>query len=451
MDKGIAMKGLPSRVSEHVLIWLAVLTAIVVTVYRLAVATPVSAPLMDTAWEGLPGEDWVTNGLLLWSVTLLLAACFLWRAERRHHRELARIVGSVSPDVLAVVTPDRRISLCNPAVKAMFGWDPSEIVGRTTDVLYPDRRTTDDAREVYHAVELHGFHLGSATGIRRNGETFPLEIVTGGLDGRKGAVVLLRDITERKRAEQLILGAKEELEASYQRLKDLEALRDNLTHMVVHDIKHAVSGIGVSLDLLKRDMGGALSPAAGTLLGSAEGFTADVLEMVRALLDISRMEAGQMALDLTACNLGAVAREAAEVAETLAVGKGVRLVLPEDGLQIKADRELLRRIMANLLTNAVRFAPDGSVVDVRAFREGDSTRVEVADDGPGVDREYHARIFQKFGRVEMQRHGADHSTGLGLTFCKLAVETHGGRIGVESPSPRAGQGRGSIFWFTLPN
>lgn len=449
-DKRSGMQGLPSRVSEYVLIWLAIFTAIIVAAYRIAVAVSASEQ-GDVVGVGLTAEDWVTNGLLLWSITLLLAACFLWRAAHIHHRELARIIGSVSPDVLAVVTPDRRITLCNPAVTAMFGWDPSEVVGRTTDMLYSDRRTKDDLREVYHALELHGFHVGPATGIRRSGETFPLEIVTGGLDGRKGAVVLIRDTTKRKQAEMQMLRAKEDLEASYQRLKDLEALRDNLTDMVVHDIKHAVSGIGTSLELLKRDLGGTLSPVATGFLQSAEGFTADVLEMVRSLLDISRMEAGQMAPDLTTCDLATVARDAAEVANSVALGKDVRVVLPADAAPIKADREVLRRVIANLLTNAVRFAPNGSMVEVRALRDGNGVRVEVADDGPGIAPEYHARIFEKFGRVEMQRQGSDHSTGLGLTFCKLAVEAHGGRIGVESPSPRAPSGRGSIFWFTLPD
>lgn len=451
MDMKGAMGSLPSRVSEHVLIWLAIVTAITVAAYRLVVATTGSEPWLDTAWAGLTSEDWVTNALLLWSITLLLAASFLWRGARVHYREFARIIGSVSPDVLLVVTPDRSITLCNPAVKAMFGWEPAEVVGRTTEVLYLDRRTADDVREVYHALEWHGFHVGTATGIRKNGETFPLEIVTGGLDGRKGAVILIRDITERRRTEEQILRSRTELEVSYQRLKDLEGLRDNLTHMVVHDIKHVVSGIGMSLDLLKRDLGDAVSPSAQNFLESAEGFTADVLEMVRALLDISRMEAGQMSLDIVACDLAAVAREAAEVIKSVAKGKGVRVVLPEEELPVKADRELLRRIVANLLTNAVRYAPDGSVVDLRAFRDGDRLRVEVSDDGPGIAPEYHARIFEKFGRVEMQRQGSDHSTGLGLAFCKLAVEAHGGRIGVESPSSRATQGHGSLFWFTIPN
>ena len=444
------MSGLPSRLSEYVIIWLAVFTGLVVAAYRLVVAFAEAPALRTDTWAGLTVEDWITNGLMLWSVTLLLAACFLWRAARTHQRELARIIASVSPDVLAVVTPDRKITLCNPAVKAMFGLEPSEAIGRTTDVFYSDRRTTGDHREIYHSLENHGFHVGFATGHRKNGETMPLEIVTGDLDGRRGAVILMRDITQRRRAESEIVKAKEELEAGYRRLKELESLRDNLTNMVVHDIKHSVSGVSASLDMLKRHLEADLSPAAAGYLESAEGFTGDVLEMVRSLLDISRMESGQMPLNRLGCDLADVAVDAAEVIRTVAAGKGVRLVLPAGPLPAMADADVIRRVFSNLLTNAVRFAPDGSEVVVWAGSADGVVRVEIRDDGPGVPAEYQRKIFEKFGRVELQRHGSDHSTGLGLTFCKLAVETHGGQIGVVSPSPHVATGRGSTFWFTLP-
>lgn len=444
------MRGLPSRFSEHVIIWLAVFTGLVVAAYRLVVALAETSALRTDSWAGLTVEDWITNGLMLWSVTLLLAACFLWRAARKHERELARIIASVSPDVLAVVTPDRRITLCNPAVKAMFGLDPAEAIGRTTDVFYSDRRTTGDDREIYHSLEDHGFHMGFATGRRKDGSAIPLEIVTGDLDGRRGAVILIRDITARKRAEAEIVKAKEELEEGYRRLKELESLRDNLTNMVVHDIKHAVCGVSTSLDMLKRHLNADLTPEATGYLESAEGFTGDVLEMVRSLLDISRMESGQMPLNRGDCDLADLVAEAAGVIRTVATGKGVRLVLPSGPVSAMADADVIRRVFSNLLTNAVRFAPDGSEVQVWAGPANGAVRVEIRDDGPGVPPEYQAKIFEKFGRVELQRHGSDHSTGLGLTFCKLAVETHGGQIGVISPSPHATSGRGSTFWFTLP-
>ena len=435
--------------SEPALIWLALLTALAVAAYRVAVALQASAGPDAGAGLSLSQDDWITNGLILWSLVFLAAATLLLRGARRHERELARIIDSVSPDVLLVVTPDRKITLCNPAVQAMFGVTPESVVGQTTDLLYLDRRKPGAMHEVHDALQACGFHVGQAVGRRPDGTTFPLEIVTGGLEGRMGAVVLVRDITERKRAESELLRAHEALEASYRRLQDAESLRDNLVHMVVHDIKHSVSGVSTSLELLDRALGPGGDPQVKTLLEGAQGFAGDVLTMVRSLLDISRMEAGQMPLDLVPCDMAAVAREAVATVRAIAREKRIDIVLPEMAAPAAADRDIMVRVMANLLGNAVRFAPEGSRVEVRMRVEAGMLRVEILDDGPGVPPAYHQKIFEKFGRVAMRREGADQSTGLGLTFCKLAIEAHGGQIGIVSPSPESGRGAGSLFWFTL--
>jgi two-component system sensor histidine kinase/response regulator len=102
-------------------------------------------------------------------------------------------------------------------------------------------------------------------------------------------------------------------------------------------------------------------------------------------------------------------------------------------------------VIANLVANAVKFTPSPGEILVRVAAAAAGHRVSVADTGPGIPVEYHEKIFEKFGQAEASQAGAQRSSGLGLTFCKLAVEAHGGRIGVESAI-----GKGSTFWFTLP-
>ena len=113
------------------------------------------------------------------------------------------------------------------------------------------------------------------------------------------------------------------------------------------------------------------------------------------------------------------------------------------GLCCECDAPLIRRVLNNLLGNALKFTPDGGSIVIRISLEGGLAHIEVSDTGPGIPSEMHERIFEKFGQVEGEK--AALGTGLGLTFCRLAVEAHGGRIGVRSEL-----GKGSIFWFELP-
>ena len=111
----------------------------------------------------------------------------------------------------------------------------------------------------------------------------------------------------------------------------------------------------------------------------------------------------------------------------------------------RCDRDLIRRVNLNLLMNAIKFSPANGEVGIDLNNTDEAVKITVKDNGPGIPAEFHKKIFSKFGQAEIRQQGQLYSTGLGLTFCKLAVATHGGSIGVESEV-----GKGSTFWFTLP-
>ena len=129
----------------------------------------------------------------------------------------------------------------------------------------------------------------------------------------------------------------------------------------------------------------------------------------------------------------------------LAQAKSLAVQVSGDSASGSVDPDIIQRVFVNLLGNAIKCSPEGGTIGIDISLAGDSVRVTVSDQGPGIPEEYHQKIFEKFAQVELPKEGQVHSTGLGLTFCKLAVEAHGGRIGVESAV-----GRGSTFWFTLP-
>ena len=216
-------------------------------------------------------------------------------------------------------------------------------------------------------------------------------------------------------------------------------------HMVVHDMRTPLTAIYGFLRTLETLEGESLSDQGREFVQTALASTEDLVEMVTSLLDVSKMEAGEMTLNLTQCELLTIAREALTKVESLKGGRRLTLSGTDEPVTVMADAELIARVFQNLLGNALKFTPDDGRVTVSIEPSTDAARVLVQDTGPGIPPEYRERIFEKFGQVEDPAKQQRYSTGLGLAFCKLAVEAHGGQVGVDSE-----EGRGSTFWFTLP-
>ena len=231
------------------------------------------------------------------------------------------------------------------------------------------------------------------------------------------------------------------LQDNYDQLRKLEELRDNLTHMVVHDMRSPLAIVQMSLEMLKTTLTGLNAPE-GKLLDGALLAAKTMNRMTTQLLDVSRLEAGQMPLNKAACDLAPIAQAALEAIAPL-LGDRHAVLDVREPLTALCDAVLLRRVLDNLLSNALKFTPPGKEITISIAREGDAAQLAVADTGPGIPEKYHQKIFEKFSQVEGEQQSK--GTGLGLTFCKLTAEAHGGKIGVESEV-----GRGSTFWFTLP-
>ncbi len=236
-----------------------------------------------------------------------------------------------------------------------------------------------------------------------------------------------------------------QLEETNRRLRELEDLRDSLVHMIIHDLRSPLTGIYLSLGLLKDDKNNVLTETSKYYVSTGMSSTQKMVVMVSDVLDTSKMEAGQMTLHPATCDLRVVLEDAIAASRTLAGAREIRFASPADAMPVHADKDILLRIVQNLLANALTFTRDEGVVVLALAAAGTHVRVSVQDDGPGIAVAYRQKIFEKFAQVEVRANRQRYSTGLGLTFCKLAVEAHGGTIGVESE-----EGAGSTFWFQLP-
>jgi signal transduction histidine kinase len=236
-----------------------------------------------------------------------------------------------------------------------------------------------------------------------------------------------------------------ELQESIEALRRLETLRDSLVHMVVHDLRSPLAAISACLEVIKWDAEEQHRQELAADVEMALHATRTIIRLVNSVLDVSKMEGTEMRLQLAPADMAAVARESVEELESLVGTRQLVRDWPDEPVMAVVDRDVVARVLQNLLGNALKFTPTTGVVTIAVEANDDMVRMAVSDTGPGIPREYRERVFEKFGQVEAVSRGQRFSTGLGLTFCRLAVEAHGGRIGVDSEV-----GRGSTFWFVLP-
>jgi signal transduction histidine kinase len=255
----------------------------------------------------------------------------------------------------------------------------------------------------------------------------------------------VRNHLELKLAREAIQRQNAELKKNYENLSELERLRDSLTHMIVHDMRSPLMAIQGGVELIKMDVGETLGQETADDLQMTLDSTRRLIEMVNTLLDVSKMEAGSMPLERQLCDLRTVTQQAMDSLAPMTRHCQVILDAPENPVNAHCDPDIVRRIMINLLGNAVAHTPANGEIRIRLLPNAHWTRMEVSDTGPGIPPEYQELIFEKFGQVKTDSTIRQYSTGLGLTFCKAACEAHGGQIGVVSKV-----GRGSTFWFTLP-
>ena len=399
-------------------------------------------------FSGSPLSGLLLNFLLVWLGIILCVAFVRWRRSSRESRSLDQVISGISPDCLLLVTPDRTVVMCNASVTKVFGWTPEEVMMQKTDMLYFDRRSSSARpREIYEALEKEGFHAGLATGKRKDGSTMPLEIITGELIGRSGAVLLVRDITERVRLEE----EKRRLEMHTMRLEKLESL-GAFAGGIAHDFNNLLTIIQGQADLARMRMDSE-SPVKESLneIDKAIRRSQDLCEHL--LFFSGKGEAHMEAVSLS----GIVAETKSMLHGAAPKGVTLRFDLAERLPEIYGDGTQVHRVLVNLIMNGVHaIGEEEGIVrvatGVRRFEadylqdavgvtigEGEYVFVEVEDTGCGMDEQTRQRLWEPFFTTKSSGHGMGMATVLGI------IKSHGGAVKVESEP-----GQGSTLTVLFP-
>ncbi len=243
--------------------------------------------------------------------------------------------------------------------------------------------------------------------------------------------------------------ATDALDDSYRKLRELEKVRDDLMKMIVHDLKTPLTSVLASLEMALDGDFGEVSEMQRRVLGDAETKAEDLLGLIGDLLEVARIEESAIDLDLQPIAAGAFVGEIVQEWDVRFQQEGAKVFVDvaDDAPVIEADKGLLKRVFANLIQNAITHTASGVEITILAHKDTATGGIlyTVADNGPGIPPEYHELIFRKFERAKQPEVPRVRSSGLGLAFCKLAVEVHGGRIWVRST-----EGQGSQFHIALP-
>jgi len=253
----------------------------------------------------------------------------------------------------------------------------------------------------------------------------------------------IEEVLARVKTHIALRRAQARLAESYSRLRTVEQLRDDLVHMVVHDLRSPLGALLINLRLLE-----SVAPFSDddlqTLQSAIE--SAEAIEhMTNTMLDVSRLEAAKMPVVPAEWDLAQMARDVCAAVASCDADPPRIDIESAGAVNVTCDGALVRRVVENLVSNGLKHSPTGARLRISIGKSPGRARVEVHDQGRGVRPDAREKIFEKFGAVAARQASIYNSVGLGLAFCKLAIEAHGGTIGVDPGVPA-----GSTFWFELP-
>jgi len=347
--------------------------------------------------------------------------------EIRHHT----LLNTLSD---ALITIDRQgyVKTFNQAAEAVFGYRAQEVIGQKINILMPEPHNIEHDKYMTRYINTGRRHIiGTDREVmaqRKDGTTFPIELAVSEMwqDGELQFTGLIKDITERKK---------------------IERMKNEFISTVSHELRTPLTSIRGALGLINSGICGPLPDKMSGLLTIATNNTERLLLLINDILDIEKIESGNLRFDFKRLDLANVIEKAITDCSSYAVEHQIqyKFVGTTEPLQVNADPERLIQVINNLLSNAAKFSPKNGSVEVDLSKHHGFARISVRDHGPGIPAHFLPRLFEKFSQVDGSDKRHTGGTGLGLSIAKAIVEKHHGKISVETA-----ENAGSTFHVDLP-
>ena len=349
------------------------------------------------------------------------------RSDEKFHRAI-----EAAPTAMLLMDRAGRIVVVNAQVEKLFGYRRDELLGRQIEMLVPER-----FRESHPLLRTSFFDNpqtramgggGELFGLSKDGREVPVEIGLNPLQTSEGDFVLssIIDLSQRR---------------------EMDRLQSDFVSTVSHELRTPLTSISGSLGLLQSGAMGALSDKVATMVRIAHKNSERLVRIINDILDIGKLEAGQLALHLVSIPLAELLRQSVEINAAYAEKYEVRFLIDGGSAEdrVMADPDRLMQVITNLLSNAAKFSPPGSDVLIRVVPGSLTLRVEVEDSGPGIPVAFQAHVFEKFAQADASRSRRYEGTGLGLSIARKLVESMDGSIGFTTVV-----GQGTTFYLELP-
>nr|WP_246299418.1 ATP-binding protein [Nocardioides panaciterrulae] len=353
-----------------------------------------------------------------------------------------------------------RITLFNPGAQRLLGYAPEEVMGRSTRMFHTEQAIREKAAELGVRDDFGAVALAMAAPargsddirfVRRDGtertHSMTLDRIVDDRGRVTGYVSTSEDVTERVELQRTLVEALATERTAVERLREVDRVKETFVSSVSHELRTPITSIVGYLEMLDSGDFGTLTEAQADAVRRVSVNSSRLLLLIDDLLTLSRIEDDGLVISDRALDLRVLLRTGYDVVAPAWAGRDldVRLEMPAEPVPFLGDRDMIERVVVNLLGNAVKFTPEGGEVALCLATRGDSALVEVRDTGIGIPAEEHARIFSRFFRSSTAQRNAIPGSGLGLSIARAVVERHGGRIELAS-----GEGRGTTFRVWLP-